>query len=348
MSTDNMKEKKAKFNELFPPNKGYEYFQERDIIPIQASPIHTAWWLAESSLLAYDAPDVIKWVLRAIGAKHFQFFSWETTQVAVFVIEEICIVTFRGTEWGGKKGFTDLMSDLQFEMVPFLGSKNNAHVHRGFLEAFEETLDPGTGLTSYVDSLWRSGDAKQVLFTGHSLGGALATVASAFHRGRYETPGIVNEKKTAQAKTPLFTFGAPRTGNPDFISLLPEETYRFVTKGDPIPYLPPNIPGMTTDEIFYSHPPEGLHYFHNSNTLELNPQDIPKDIGELLGTGLKATIKNAAEKAASIFVSGPESTGERLKNFALSVIRNSNMDAHAPVLYAIYLYNSLLKQKQFY
>jgi hypothetical protein len=61
-----------------------------------------------------------------------------------------------------------------------------------------------------------------VWFTGHSLGGALATLAA----GRYERAPEV------------YTFGAPRVGDGEYVESLDTPVYRIVNGRDVVPKLP--------------------------------------------------------------------------------------------------------------
>ena len=71
-----------------------------------------------------------------------------------------------------------------------------------------------------------------ILFTGHSLGGALATFAAVDVK---ETLGLANGLK-------LYTFGSPRTGNQawgDYVmKLFPANLFRVVHGYDIVPHLP--------------------------------------------------------------------------------------------------------------
>ena len=68
-------------------------------------------------------------------------------------------------------------------------------------------------------------DIKQVIFTGHSLGGALAVVAAA--RSKY-----VGE---------VYTFGQPRVGNRKYSKQVKSKVYRFVNNNDIVPRIPPPL-----------------------------------------------------------------------------------------------------------
>jgi hypothetical protein len=66
-----------------------------------------------------------------------------------------------------------------------------------------------------------------ILLTGHSRGGALATLAA--HELQQE--GFL--------QVAVFTFGSPRIGDQGFAEACRFPVYRFECEGDPVPLLPP-------------------------------------------------------------------------------------------------------------
>ena len=69
-----------------------------------------------------------------------------------------------------------------------------------------------------------------IIFTGHSLGGALATLSSLYFKCKYP-----------EAEISCITFGSPRAGCSEFAKLFNEnidESYRFVNDNDPVPCVP--------------------------------------------------------------------------------------------------------------
>lgn len=123
--------------------------------------------------------------------------------------EGTILIAFRGT-WGR----TNVMTDLQFFRVahpPTRGSPwrgTRPLVHAGFLRAWREN---GLNLrvTQLVFSLINSAeglgpDQFRVIVTGHSLGGALASLAA------FE---IAKACSLRRAQILVYTFGCPRVGN---------------------------------------------------------------------------------------------------------------------------------------
>lgn len=100
-------------------------------------------------------------------------------------------------------------------------------VHEGFGRAAAAIkADVFAGIAA-----WRrqSPDNTRVVFTGHSLGAAVATLLAAAYGG------------TGPAAAALVTFGGPRVGTAAAEALIATRTVhtRVVTTGDPVPALPP-------------------------------------------------------------------------------------------------------------
>jgi triacylglycerol lipase len=119
----------------------------------------------------------------------FDFFSNGSTQCYLLRTDTELIVVFRGTE---PTKLNDILADLKFRMeyLPGWGM-----THRGFKSALELV---------YPKLLARIVELRshhQVIFTGHSLGAALATLCMA----RFGDPSAS-----------LYTFGSPRVGDRGF------------------------------------------------------------------------------------------------------------------------------------
>lgn len=136
--------------------------------------------------------------------------------IAKSINDKIAVLAFRGTQATNLK---DIITDLNF----FLKDQDGARAHKGFLNAFEcvkhEIKEILQELTDY-----------NIYITGHSLGGALALVA---------TRALQLEKFENIAA--CYTFGSPRVGNEDFGSTITTPVYRIVNTLDIVPRLPPGI-----------------------------------------------------------------------------------------------------------
>jgi hypothetical protein len=118
----------------------------------------------------------------------------------------------------GTVGVQDLSTDLKVRKAEWL---HDGSVHRGFMTAYISVM---AQIVGYV------APAKRIIITGHSLGGALATLCA---------------DDLANLHFPVAevcTFGSPRVGNGSFARHYNEElefaTLRFVNAGDPVPHVP--------------------------------------------------------------------------------------------------------------
>jgi len=145
------------------------------------------------------------------------------TQAFVFWCDEMAVVSIRGTE---PEQLRDLLTDIRLtqEAGPF--SSDHSKVHRGFWAAASSLLNE----PEFLPTCWEATRIEKPLFvTGHSLGGAVATLVSA---------SLAQE--THQGLQ-LYTFGSPRVGNHGFAALAAYATpahFRYVHADDIVTRLP--------------------------------------------------------------------------------------------------------------
>lgn len=171
--------------------------------------VNTALMSAELSRLVYGEKPLVE---AALPAAELQLLPggwfggaglaerWATRGTDGFVAEAkngsgITYVVFRGTE----SRLEDLLSDLNAFQTGWkdLHDKSSGRVHQGFLKAYE-TIRPELARLL-------AGRQGRIVFTGHSLGAAIATLAAADHLD-----------KAAE----LYTYGSPRVGDEAFVSQL--------------------------------------------------------------------------------------------------------------------------------
>ena len=127
----------------------------------------------------------------------------------------------------GTKEKTDWITNLKFLF------KNKGR-HRGFKSNAERTL------TDFYCAGGSLPEDRKLVLTGHSLGGATATMLAERLRERF--PGLY-----------LVTFGSPRPGNRSFRTRMADvEHYRYVHGNDVVPRTPPWLNGYvhTHTEIY--------------------------------------------------------------------------------------------------
>jgi triacylglycerol lipase len=184
-----------------------------DAIPLRVN----AWWLADASWIAYvhDAAAVRKAFAERAGLPSCELIAGGGTECYVAHRDRLAIVTFRGTQ-------SDAWDDL-FNISRFAPARwDVGHVHEGFGKALDVIWKP---LERALDGL--PGDCR-VWFTGHSLGGALASLAA-----------VRRDTRAAG----LYTFGSPRVGDGVFAGHLSrvftDRSVRYVNDHDGVTHVPP-------------------------------------------------------------------------------------------------------------
>lgn len=164
---------------------------------------------------AYRSRDRAQGDAATLGLGEFHWFSDESTQAFSATDATRLYLAFRGTEANP----IDWIQNAQFSpVVGELGGK----VHSGFTAGVDEVWDE---VSAVVD-----GAQRIVVVTGHSLGGALATLAAArLEDGGHTVAGV-------------YTYGQPRVGHGDFRSRfesrLGDVAYRFINHIDLVTRVP--------------------------------------------------------------------------------------------------------------
>uniref|UniRef100_A0A6B2LE76 Fungal lipase-type domain-containing protein n=1 Tax=Arcella intermedia TaxID=1963864 RepID=A0A6B2LE76_9EUKA len=137
------------------------------------------------------------------------------------------IVGFRGTV---KTSFANWIADLDFIQTNPYSNLPNVAVHEGFWGAYLSIV------SQFIPALRQATSScpgcTRTVYSGHSLGGALAAIALMDAVSYYNIP---------QPTPVLYTFGQPRTGNSDwsqFMQTLTNSITRVVHNLDIVPHLP--------------------------------------------------------------------------------------------------------------
>jgi hypothetical protein len=145
------------------------------------------------------------------------------------------VVAFRGTD---KDDPADLLDDVEAPLVDWNGK---GHVFDGFKDALAEVAMDLFPVVQAIDY--------KLLFTGHSLGAALATLLA-----------------SVKAPSALYTIGSPRVGDSDLVaSLGGVKSFRYVDCCDIVTQLPPAILG-------YAHL-GNAYYIDRNRKVNQNPSD---------------------------------------------------------------------------
>ncbi len=198
------------FSVLFMPDQKYPYFQS---MPFGYQPnraINSALWHAELTLLLYNKKNFILSQLQDLQV-NVTYYDAPHTDTQAILIKSInnCHAIFRGTETFNLK---DTLTDSLFWTTDWQGGGN---VHRGFQRAIDDLLQA----TSISADLRK---CENLTMAGHSLGAALATLAADI------IPGVQK----------IYSFGAPRVGDENFVKNHNVKTLRYVHATDIVSFIP--------------------------------------------------------------------------------------------------------------
>ncbi|MEM7335669.1 MAG: hypothetical protein AAF490_26560 [Chloroflexota bacterium] len=131
---------------------------------------------------------------------------------------------FEPVEDEGKAKHFEFVESSSLESADLAPAHPRAQMHLGFVTAYMTVQD-------YVHNYVVKHQPKKITVTGHSLGGALATLCA------------VDMKLTYLGKydVDLYTYGAPCVGNtefPDLFNTAVPKSYRFVNGLDVVPQVP--------------------------------------------------------------------------------------------------------------
>lgn len=156
-----------------------------------------------------DNQGLVMGILENYKKQDLKFFDMDGTEALMVKCNGYIIIAFRGTE-----ETKDILTDLN--LIPVGGEKQGL-VHMGFKHGLNKIWN---SVEQTLDLWYTEGDT--IYLTGHSLGGALATVAAA--RSKYICQ--------------VYTFGQPRVGNRKYCKTVKSKFYRHVCGADIVPSVP--------------------------------------------------------------------------------------------------------------
>ncbi|XP_058182100.1 uncharacterized protein LOC131300340 isoform X1 [Rhododendron vialii] len=233
------------------------------------------------------------------------------TQVAIWRDSERkrLVVAFRGTE---QVRWKDLRTDLM--LVPAglnperIGGdfKQEVQVHSGFLSAYDSVRTRILFLikqaVAYIDDGVKPLNKWHIYVTGHSLGGALATLlALELSSSQLAKEGAVSVS--------MYNFGSPRVGNNKFAEVYNEkvkDSWRVVNHRDIIPTIP-----------------RLMGYCHVAQPVYLAPGDlkIAMENMELLEDGYRGDVlgESTPDALVSEFMKGEKELIEKILNTEINI-----------------------------
>ena len=161
-----------------------------------------------------EQEQALKQSLDQVGWSLSATFSIDGTQGYVAYSEYFTALVFRGTE-------TDRISDIRADAkATQTACPTGGRVHSGFNEQYND-VEARVKVLLADDEIKR----KPLFIAGHSLGGAVATIAT--------------RRLNAQCQiAACYTFGSPRVGTEDWVAQIKTPIYRIVNSADPVPMVP--------------------------------------------------------------------------------------------------------------
>ena len=239
-----------------------DYFSDSDLIkmpPVKRAAYsdRTAWLLAEISRLVYDplpceessaslvqevrsaivngeADDMVEALIKkavkrgvipdnviveALKKADFELlesFAEDGTEAMLAQLKShdgfdgMLVLAFRGTQ----PDIKDVLTDIKVDLV---NADCGGRAHRGFLEAFAK-------VKQQISNALQQYKGQPLYITGHSLGGALAMLA---------TRMLASDSMGA-----CYTYGCPRTGDDEFFKGIKTPVYRVVNAADGVARVP--------------------------------------------------------------------------------------------------------------
>lgn len=301
-----MQETTAKAD-LFNPGAAENFFDITGLPPFAPDANRSfhqgnALWLAEFSRLIYRQDHTEKKfargasraeLLAAQGWEETAFIQVKSVEVAIFRsnAQDVAVLVFRGT-----LGLGDTLTDMNALMSDWRGV---GKIHSGFRKDIDRVWPLLVDKLKHLEL--------PIFIAGHSLGGALATLAAA----------LLMKESGLPRPAAVYTFGSPRVGDREFAESIHDLFHCRVVNGhDVVPTVP--LPFSMKPFPVYQHTGE-LHRLLADGQLSVAPFgiDVLEDSDKELG------MRDFLQRTAA-FLKGSLTAGERISQALLD---------HAPVNY---------------
>jgi len=176
--------------------------------------------LGQAAALAYEGAEKVQDTLDEWGFAESRFLEENETQGFIAGSDRLLLIAFRGTE---PTRIKDILTDINLLLTP----GPVGQVHSGFHDALKQIWPQ---LIDHFHGLYQR---QPVWLTGHSLGAALATLATA---------RLIFDPADRLRIQGLYTFGSPRVGDESFASRFDQVckgfTFRFRNHNDVVTRVP--------------------------------------------------------------------------------------------------------------
>ncbi len=174
-----------------------------------------SYLMSQCSQLAYLDGKEAKQEYKNLGFEKHKFFENKGAQCHAVYTDDWLVLAFRGTE---VKEWSDIKADLSVDSTSTICAKGKVMV--GFNTEVKKLWRQ---LTSYISEVKKD---RNLIITGHSLGGAMATIMAA------------NLQASIWEVFRLYTYGSPRVGNQTFCDNVNVVHYRYVNNTDDVTKIP--------------------------------------------------------------------------------------------------------------
>lgn len=208
--------------------------------------------MSKLALLAYAGEKEIRKQILAFDEKrilNFKFYNLKSdTQFFVVSTGNDIFISFRGTQTDNTTGIiNDWKTNLKFNQVWF-DKYGKGKVHEGFFNRFKSSW---SHIEDFLKKNSSEHNSKNIWLTGHSLGGAIATItlAALYYEDLFKELGNYNIGG-------LYTYGQPKVGNSAFCNQFKGITDRIVRVencNDPVAILPLSV-SKKSQYIHVGHP----------------------------------------------------------------------------------------------
>ncbi|MFF2483370.1 lipase family protein [Paenibacillus sp. NPDC058071] len=224
------------------PNKQMQR-QQRQHKQSQSLDMRTALFLASvcgQTYSQFENKDGLFLVPRdysVVGSFSANLYDYPDQRFGFLLQSDLCaILAFRGSG-----SAVDWVADFIAQQTPYRHVKNSGLAHKGFSDIYASLRQ------QVLELIAKLPPDKPLFITGHSLGGALSTLAA-----------FDIASNTSVSDPIVYTFGAPRVGDPKFIRAYNQQVathWRFQNEYDIVPHLPPLVyqSPQTKKTYYYMH-----------------------------------------------------------------------------------------------
>ena len=227
---------------------------------------------AELSSISYYNERFVRPIVSQLGFDELNYFERDGAQAYIFASLHDTVVACRGTE---PNEWNDIRADANAVAAV---AETVGKVHSGFKQEVDD-------LWPRIEKVVHS-DRRAVWFTGHSLGGAMATISA----GRCHLSPIPVEPRHT------YTFGAPRVGTKRYVNHAKVRVTRWVNNNDIVPRVPPTWLG-------YRHTGRHMYLDSQGNLRRLTRRQRSQDRWRGFREGIKqGSIDPLADHAMARYV----------------------------------------------